>query len=219
VTSATAGRPLAEQRLRSAIASGEMAPGHRLVEADLVALLGVSRSNVRLAIDALAAEGLVERIPNRGARVRVVSVEEAVATTECRMALEALIARKAAERITDPEIDALRAHLEQMRAAVDAGAVLTYSTLIQQLHGRIRDAARQPVAAALVDRLQAQLVRHQFRLSLRPGRTRVSLAALTALVEAVAGRDGDRAETAATAHFRSVIAALCETTEQEEVPR
>jgi DNA-binding GntR family transcriptional regulator len=200
----------AEQRLRNAIADGEMAPGHRLVEADLVALLGVSRGRVRLAIDALAAEGLVERIPNRGARVRVVSVEEAVATTECRMALEGLIARKAAERITDPEIEGLHAQLARMRAAVDAGDVLTYSDLIQQLHGRISDAARQPVAAGLIDRLQAQLVRHQFRLSLRPGRSQVSLRELAALVEAVTDRDGDRAEAAAVTHFRSVIAALRE---------
>jgi DNA-binding GntR family transcriptional regulator len=210
MTAAAGDRPSAEQRLRDAIAAGDMAPGHRLVEADLVALLGVSRSRVRLAIDALAAEGLVERIPNRGARVRVVSVEEAVATTECRMVLEGLIARKAAERITDPEIDGLRAHLARMRAAVDSGDVLTYSALIQQLHGRIRDAARQPVAADLIDRLQAQLVRHQFRLSLRPGRSQVSLGELTDLVGAIADRDGDRAEAAAGVHFRSVIAALRE---------
>jgi DNA-binding GntR family transcriptional regulator len=200
----------AEQRLRRAIADGDLTPGHRLVEADLVAELGVSRGRVRLAIEALAAEGLVERVPNRGARVRVVSVEEAVATTECRMALEGLIARRAAERITDAEAAGLHAHVAQMRAAVERGDVLAYSDLIAQLHGRIRDAARQPVAAALVDRLQAQLVRHQFRLSLRPGRSQVSLRDLTALAEAVADRDGDRAEAASATHFRSVLAALRE---------
>ena len=64
-------RHVAESALRTAIADGDLLPGARLVEADLVAMLGVSRGNVRLAIDALAAEGLVERIPNKGARVRV----------------------------------------------------------------------------------------------------------------------------------------------------
>ena len=57
---------VAESALRAAIADGDLLPGARLVEADLVAMLGVSRGNVRLAIEALAAEGLVERIPNRG---------------------------------------------------------------------------------------------------------------------------------------------------------
>jgi len=204
----TPDRLLAEQRLRTAITDGELAPGARLVEADLVELFGVSRSNVRLAIEALAADGLVERIPNRGARVRVVSTEEAVAITEARMVLEALIARKAAERVTDDDVARLRAQVGLMRDAVEAGDLLTYSALIQQLHGLIRDLADQPVATGLVDRLQAQLVRHQFRLSLRPGRPQVSLSGLTALVDAIADRDPDRAEAAATAHFTSVIAAL-----------
>src|SRR3954466_3551173 len=97
------GRLPAERTLRAAIADGDLLPGARLVETDLVAMLGVSRGNVRLAIEALDAEGLVERIPHRGARVRVISPDEAVAITEARMALEALLARKAAERITTAE--------------------------------------------------------------------------------------------------------------------
>jgi DNA-binding GntR family transcriptional regulator len=202
----------AARSLRAAISRGDLSPGHRLVEADLVETLGVSRGSVRLAIDALVAEGLVERIPNRGARVRVVSVEEAVAITECRGPLEALLARKAAERITDAEIDRLRAHLHTMAGAVESGDVLKYSELIQQLHGMVAEAARHPVAADLVGRLQAQLVRHQFRLSLRPGRPGVSLGELTGLVEAITDRDPDRADAAALAHFRSVIAALSEPT-------
>jgi DNA-binding GntR family transcriptional regulator len=86
--------------------------------------------------------------------------------------------------------------------------VLKYSDLIQQLHGMVREAARHPVAAGLVGRLQAQLVRHQFQLSLRPGRPRVSLAGLAAVVDAVVDRDPDRAEVAAVGHVRSVISEL-----------
>ena len=207
---ASAAQAVAERALRAGISRGDMPPGYRLVEAELVTLTGVSRSAVRLAIDTLAAEGLVERIPNRGARVRVVSTEEAVAITECRMPLEGLLARKAAERITDAEAGRLRAHLETMTAAVDSGDVQEYSELIQQLHGLVGQAARHPIAADLVGRLQAQLVRHQFRLSLRPGRPRVSLGELGELVDAITGRDPGRAEAAATTHFRSVIAALSE---------
>jgi DNA-binding GntR family transcriptional regulator len=202
----------AARSLRAAISRGDMPPGYRLVEADLVETLGVSRGSVRLAIDALAAEGLVERIQNKGARVRVVSTEEAIAITECRMPLEGLLARKSAERITDDEADRLRAHLHAMGAAVDSGDVLKYSELIQQLHGMVGEAARHPIAANLVGRLQAQLVRHQFRLSLRPGRPRVSLAELSELVDAITDHDPDRAEAAAVTHFRSVIAALSEPT-------
>jgi DNA-binding GntR family transcriptional regulator len=206
------GRLAAERALRAAIADGDLLPGARLVEADLVAMLGVSRGNIRLAIEALAGEGLVERIPNRGARVRVIPTDEAVAITEARMALEALIARKAAQRVTADQADRLRSHLATLRSALDAGDLLKYSALIHRLHEMIRDVAAQPVAAGLVDRLQAQLVRHQFQLSLRPGRAQVSLLELTALVDAIAVREPDRAEAAAVTHFRSVIAALTEPT-------
>src|SRR3954470_15238771 len=102
----------------------------------------------------------------------------------------------------------MQAHMVAMAAAVDAGDVLKYSDLIQQLHGMVREAARHPVAAELVGRLQAQLVRHQFQLSLRPGRPRVSLAGLAAGVAAVVNRDPVRAEAAAVAHVRSVISEL-----------
>ncbi|SFF67418.1 GntR family transcriptional regulator [Blastococcus tunisiensis] len=215
---ASAAQESAERALRAAISRGDMPPGHRLVEAELVALTGVSRSAVRLAIDALIAEGLVERIPHRGARVRIVSTAEAVAITECRMALEGLLARKAAERITPAEIVPLRGHLRVMTDAVDGGDLLKYSDLIQQLHGMVHDAARHPIAAGLVGRLQAQLVRHQFQLSLRPGRPRVSLAELTALVDAVTARDPERAEAAAVAHVRSIVDALSEPVQQTGDP-
>jgi DNA-binding GntR family transcriptional regulator len=215
---ASAAQEAAERALRAAISRGDMPPGHRLVEAELVALTGVSRSAVRLAIDALIAEGLVERIPHRGARVRIVSTAEAVAITECRMALEGLLARKAAERITPAEIVPLRGHLRVMTDAVDGGDLLKYSDLIQQLHGMVHDAARHPIAAGLVGRLQAQLVRHQFQLSLRPGRPRVSLAELTALVDAVTARDPERAEAAAVAHVRSIVDALSEPVQQTGDP-
>lgn len=211
-------RQSAEQALRAAISRGDLLPGHRLVEADLTELIGVNRSSVRAAIDSLIAEGLVERIPHRGARVRVVSAEEAVAITECRMPLEGLLARKAAERITDAEIARVRTHLATMVGAVQTGDLLKYSDLIQQLHGMVHDAARHPIAAGLVGRLQAQLVRHQFRLSLRPGRPRVSLAELTTLVDAVALRDPDRAEAAAVAHVRSIVDALTEPVPQTGDP-
>src|SRR5487761_634773 len=87
--------------LRQAILSGDFGPGQRLVEEELAGTLGVTRQSLRAALLDLTADGLVERIPNRGARVRV-------AITECRMALEALCAVKAAERITDEEAVGLR---------------------------------------------------------------------------------------------------------------
>jgi DNA-binding GntR family transcriptional regulator len=200
----------AESRLREAITRGDMPPGHRLVEADLAEVFGVSRNVVRLAIDALIAGGLVERIPNRGARVRTVSVAEAIEIVECRTVLEGLLAAKAAERITDAETDRLRAQCGLLQQALADGDLLKYSGLVAQLHSFIRDAARQATAGRLIERLQAQIVRHQFQLSLRPGRAQLSFTELRRVVEAIVARDPAAAEAAARSHLQSVVAALAE---------
>jgi DNA-binding GntR family transcriptional regulator len=206
-----AGARLAADGLREALGRGDLAPGQRLVEADLAAAYGVTRASVRAALIDLTGEGLVERIPNRGARVRVVSVEEAVAITECRMVLEGLCAARAAERATAAEIESLVRIGALMRAAVTGGEPVTYSEHNRQLHRRVREIAAQPVANAVLDRLNAQLVRHQFRLSLRSGRPQVSLAEHLAIIDGIAMRDPVAAEAAARAHMASVIAALRQT--------
>ena len=211
----TRGRRLAGERLRQAIGAGDMAPGQRLVEEELAALFGVTRASVRAALFDLTAEGLVERIPNRGARVRAVTVEEAVAITECRMALEGLCAARAAAAITGPQAEQLRQLGGQLRQAVAEGEMLTYSALNHELHRLVRELSGQQVAAALLDRLNAQLVRHQFRLSLRPGRPQASLGEHLAIIDAIAAGRPAQAEEATRRHLRSVITALLDQHEEE----
>lgn len=196
--------------LRDAIMNGDMVPGQRLVEAEIAEMLRVTRASVRAALIDLSAEGLVERVPNRGARVRAVSVEEAVAITECRMALEGLCAAKAAERATDAQVRRLTAIGERMSRAVGGGVPLEYSALNRELHMLVHEISGQAVAADLLRRLNAQIVRHQFRLSLRPGRPHVSLPEHLAIIDAIVARDPGAAEAAARRHLRSVIAALQE---------
>jgi DNA-binding GntR family transcriptional regulator len=194
--------------LRQAILSGDLAPGQRLVEEELAGTLGVTRQSLRAALLDLTADGLVERIPNRGARVRVVTTEEAVAITECRMALEALCAAKAAERVTDEEAAQLRELAEELKRSVAEGNPLKYSGLNRELHRLVGVISGQAVAVGLLERLHAQLVRHQFQLALRPGRPEVSLPEHLAIAHAVAGRRPVDADRAVRAHLASVIEAL-----------
>lgn len=196
--------------VRSAILAGDLVPGQRLVEAELSESYGASRGAVRAALIALTHEGLVERIANRGARVRVVSVAEATQITEVRMAVEGLCGRRAAEAITPSEIKDLRALGERMERAVEQGDVVGYSGLNQQLHERVIAIAHQPVAAEVLSRLRARNVRHQFKLAFRAGRPQVSLPQHLAIIEAVCRKDPDAAEAAVKEHLASVITALQE---------
>jgi DNA-binding GntR family transcriptional regulator len=194
--------------IREAIVSGDFAPNQRLVEADLSRQFGASRSSVRAALFELANEGLVEREQNRGARVRAVTVAEAIEISEVRMVVEGLCAAKAAERITDAEIAELRGIGDGMRAAVAAGHVLEYSEHNQTLHRRIREISGQSTAADVLERLRAQNVRHQFRLALVPGRPQVSLAEHLAMIDEICAHSPEGAERAARRHLSSVIEAL-----------
>ncbi|GAB2804451.1 GntR family transcriptional regulator [Streptomyces daliensis] len=201
-------KQLALTKLRQAIVRGEMVPAQRLVENELAEQFGVTRASIRAALIDLAAEGLVERIRNRGSRVRVVTVEEAVAITECRMALEGLCAAKAAVSATEDQLDELTDLGNAMSKAVADGDPVTYSELNHELHTRVREFSGQRTAVELLERLNAQLVRHRFQLALRPGRPQQSLNEHLAVIEAIRARDPQAAESAVRAHLGSVIEAL-----------
>ncbi|WP_432083833.1 GntR family transcriptional regulator [Streptomyces sp. WAC 04229] len=201
-------KQLALGRLRQAILRGDMAPAQRLVENELAEQFGVTRASIRAALIDLESQGLVERIRNRGSRVRVVTVEEAVAITECRLVLEGLCAAKAAAAVDDGQLAQLKELGSAMRKAVAAGEPLTYSDLNHELHARIREFSGQRTAVELLERLNAQLVRHRFQLALRPGRPQQSLNEHLAMIEAIEARDPQAAEAAVRAHLTSVIEAL-----------
>ncbi|WP_197353395.1 GntR family transcriptional regulator [Streptomyces bathyalis] len=203
------GVPLVEA-IREAIIRGEFVPNQRLVEADLSTQFEASRASVRSALLELTNEGLVERIQNRGARVRAVSLDEAVEISEVRMVLEGLCAAKAATAVTGEEIRELRSIGSSMREAVADGDLLGYSSLNQQLHRRVREIGGQRTASRMLERLRGQNVRHQFRLAMHPGRPTVSLPEHLAIIDAICTHDAEAAEAAARTHLRSVIKALKE---------
>ncbi len=196
--------------IRDAITAGDFAPNQRLVEAELSERFGASRAAVRNALLHLSSEGLVERIQNRGARVRAVPLAEAVEITEVRMVLEGLCAAKAAERVTEADRVELRELGARMREAVAGGDVLGYSELNQRLHARIRALSGQATARGVLERLRLQNVHHQFRLAMHPGRPAVSLPQHLAIIEALCAGDPEAAEEATRKHLRSVIEALPE---------
>ena len=201
-------RPAVTEALRAAILAGEYAPKQRLVEIDLCERFDTSRFILRTALQELAAQGLVEFQRNRGARVRDVSLAEAIEITEVRILLEGLLAARAAERVTKSDTVMLRKIVKDMRTAVEKSELLVYSELNARLHGSIRDIASHETAARLLRQLRDQTVRHQFTLSLVPGRPTVSLPQHEAIVAAIVAREPGEAERAMHAHLRSVIEAF-----------
>jgi DNA-binding GntR family transcriptional regulator len=198
----------AKEMLRAAIMRGEYLPGERLVEAQLCERLGVSRFNVRTALQDLAAEGLIEVERNKGAHVRKVSLAEAIEITEVRMVLEGLVAARAAERVTVAQARELKQVGSLMRAAVRKGEFRDYSELNQRLHSLVRHVAGHRRADALIETLRGPLVRQQYMLSLLPGRPAVSLPEHERIIAAICARDRYAAEAAMRDHIASVIEAM-----------
>lgn len=198
---------LADQ-LRRDIIAGKLVPHQRLVEADVAEEHDASRGEVRLALNELITEGLVERIPNRGARVRKVSRQEAIEITEVRAAVESLCARKTAQNVTEAQADQLRDIGSQMTSAVERGDRDAYSRLNRTLHGLIIELADQQTAAQTITRLRGLAVHYHFQLSSRPDRPQVSLPQHLAIIDAICERDPEAAGHAMSKHLASVAEAI-----------
>jgi DNA-binding GntR family transcriptional regulator len=201
-------KPAVTEALRAAILNGEYAPKQRLVEIDLCERFSTSRFILRAALQELSAQGLVEFQRNRGARVRDVSLEEAIEITEVRILLEGHLAARAAERASRADVAMLRGLVKDMRTAVGKAELLAYSDLNARLHAAIRDIAAQETAARLLRQLRDQTVRHQFSLSLVPGRPKVSLPQHEAIVAAIIAHKPQEAQQAMHEHLQSVIQAF-----------
>jgi DNA-binding GntR family transcriptional regulator len=196
------------EQLYRAILRGEFEPHERLIEMDLAKRYHVGRAAIRTALARLEQDGLVEREPNRGARVRALSEAEAIETIEARAVLEGLAARYAARNATDADIADLRAIVGEMEACLAAGDLLGISDGNGRLHSRLLQIANNTTVARLIERLHAQHVRSQFRVILVPGRPPRSVAEHRAIVEAVAARDSDAAEAAMRDHLAHTAQSL-----------
>ncbi len=202
--------PDAYSALHAAIVAGGLSPGERLVEEELAERLGSSRGAVRGALVRLAYEGLVVRSPNRGARVRRYSLEEAVEVLEARAALESVAAGYAALRRTGEEARELEALIDEMRSLHEQGELLEMSERNALLHRRILEISGHEVARDIAERLHSQVVRFQFRTVLAAGRPPKSLAEHERIVAAIAAGDRATAELAMRDHLGNVAAVLGE---------
>jgi DNA-binding GntR family transcriptional regulator len=194
--------------LRAAIVRGDIAPDARLVEADLSTTFEMSRGAVRTALIRLEQDGLVVREPHRGARVRRVSDDEAVEILQARAALEGLAVRQAAERIDDAGAVRLHSCIARQRELLETGDLLGASEVNAELHATLLELSEHATAMRLIESLNAQTVRYQYRTILIPGRPGASVAEHAAIVEAVTAGNEDEAELAMRRHLFNVAEAV-----------
>ena len=129
-------------RLRDYVVEGNIPEGARVPERQLCEMLGISRTPLREALKVLAAEGLIELLPNRGARVRQLGKRDLEELFDVMAGLESLAGRLACEAITDEEIAAIeRLHYEMYGHYLHSD-MHGYFTVNQRIHESIVAAAR-----------------------------------------------------------------------------
>jgi DNA-binding GntR family transcriptional regulator len=189
--------------LRARVMAGAYAPGHRLVEAALTEEFGASRGVVREAFRRLAAEGVLDIAPHRGAAVRRLARADVAAIAPVRVALEGLAARLAAARARGAK-KRLDASMAEQRAAERAGdpvgafaaANIAFHGLVLQLAANERLAeALRPLTLPLSRLIYARLFDRAARLRSLNEHARVAAAL-------IAG-DADAAERAMREHVRN----------------
>lgn len=197
------------------IMSGELRGGDRVNEIALSERFGTSRGPIREACRALAQEGLLVAVPNRGVFVRELDLREAIEVYDVRSALDELMGRLIAERVTDTQVDDLWRLIDEMDAAALDKDLDRYYPANLAFHNRLLSLASN----RRLERLYRSLVKelHLFRRKglLQRGSMRISNEEHRQIVQAIADRDPIAAGVSMKSHVLAAKQRLLAAVEAE----
>ncbi|HEY4420694.1 MAG TPA: GntR family transcriptional regulator [Pseudonocardia sp.] len=207
--------------VRELILRGDLTAGTRLGEVELAERLGVSRTPVREALGRLAAEGLVEIVPNRGARVASWTIAELEGVFDLRSALEPRLTALAVPRADAADITVLD---ELARTMLDVGLpgpdqdLDALVPLNRRFHDRLVVVAAQPaLATALAGAIHAPIQLRNFH-AYDDASLRRSLAHHVEIVAAIRAGDPTWAQAVMTAHIQNARAVMVRVAREQEAP-
>ena len=207
--------------IREMIFTGALIGGQRVPEKMICEQLSISRTPLREALKVLASEGLLELLPNRGARVSRLTAAEVDEMFPVMGALEGLAGEIACQRISDDEIDEIRALHYQMAAHHKRREFSEYFGLNQQIHENIMAATGNATLAIMYASLAARIRMARYRANFSQSRWDQAMAEHDEILSALTERDGPRLTRVLSAHLKNT----CETVkkvifnaEAEEAP-
>ena len=147
--------------LREAILRGDLVPGERLMELQLAAKLGVSRTPIREAIRMLEQEGLAITIPRKGAIVAGMTEKDMQDVLEIREALEELSVQVACDKITDEEIAELQKNMKNFEHSLKSGDLKKMAQADVEFHDVIYRATDNPKLINMLNNMREQMYRYR----------------------------------------------------------
>lgn len=196
-----------EEALREAVVTLALMPGAFIDKASVCERLGVSRFPVSAALDRLAAEGLVEILPQRGTRVAPIRMADVRQSMLIRRALEAAVVEEVSRVVDAGTLAALEANLAAQERAVAGRDRRRFHALDLVFHDRIVGALGFDRARGAIDGARAGLDRVR-RLLASPRRHALTFAEHRLILAALAARDPLAARRAMEAHLDAVMVEL-----------
>jgi DNA-binding GntR family transcriptional regulator len=190
-------------QLRDMIVEGDLKPGQKIPEPELCGRFGVSRTPLREALKVLAAEGIVQLLPNRGAVVAKITQEEIEQIFPIMGVLEALAGELACERITEVDLEKLRRLHKTMIGHYRRGEWLSYSKLNRAVHEAIFAAAGNASLSAIYQQLIIRIHAIRFVAKKTPERWHQAADEHEQMMEALKRRDGKQLAKIMRLHLRN----------------
>jgi DNA-binding GntR family transcriptional regulator len=192
------------EAVREGIISGELLPGAPLVEAQLSADLGISKTPVREALIRLARDGLVVQEPHRRSRVATPTVDDVRQVCEVRRWVEAEIAAQAARDAPEAVIERLETSIRDSQRALGARDARRWATAVAAFTDVLIEYSGNRYAADLLERMRNVLSLIANVSQAAPGRRARSVEEHGAILDAIRSHDPDAAAEATRAHLRSI---------------
>lgn len=177
-------------RLKRMIDDGSLLPGSRIPERQVCERLGVSRTPLREAFQVLAAQGLIELQPRRGAVVKRLRPDEIDHMFEVLEALEALAGELACELMSDEELSRIAALHDRMMAAYRRRSQAKFFEINQQIHEEIVKASGNPILERVYEGLSGQVRRIRYMPRITDGQWRVAAEEHAAIMKSLKSRNG-----------------------------
>lgn len=154
-------RDVVFQTLREAILKGDLRPGERLMELQLAAKLGVSRTPIREAIRMLEQEGLAVTIPRKGAEVARMTEKNMEDVLQIREALDDLAVQVACDKMTEQQLKNLTLAMKNFETAIQTGNLSKIVAYDVEFHDIIYESTDNPKLVTLLNNLREQIYRYR----------------------------------------------------------
>ncbi|MEI4232722.1 GntR family transcriptional regulator [Roseovarius sp. D22-M7] len=195
-------------RLRQMILEGRLEPGEKINEKRLTAQFGVSRTPLREALKVLAAEGLLDLIPHRGAVITRQSEAELAEVFRVLAALEGLAGELAAEQAGDAALQEIAALTRDLRQSFEEADRPTYFRINQAIHNAVLAAAGNDTLLRSHALLAVRVQRARYQANLTPERWRAAVEEHEAIAEALCARDAARSARLMQDHLLAKFASI-----------